>query len=130
LEVMMRKLLCILALGLAGLGAPAAAELGWSEFVPLRRGHETAYLYLVTSEHGRPNPLPSRHEGYFHQGGAVDVRDGRASFDYDRDYPYDYPSSTFVPKDEEMGDFREPSCTVERVRDGKRGWADIRICRN
>lgn len=124
----MRKLLCILALGLCT--APAAAHESWSEFVPVSRGYEATYLYVVTSAHGRLNRLPSRHEGYFYQGGTVDVRNGRALYDYDRDYPYDYPSYTLASEADEVADSREPSCTVERVRDGKSGWADVRICRN
>jgi len=124
----MRKLVCALALGLCA--APAAADEGWREFLPVGRGYDSTYLYVVTSEHGRLNRLPSRHEGYFFQGGTVEARGGRALYDYDRDYPYDYPSYTVAAAEEEVEDFREPSCTVQRVRDGKSGWADVRVCRN
>ena len=127
----MRKLLSILALGVAGLGtAPAPAELGWSEFVPARHGHIGAVYLVPDGDELRWNRLPSRHEGYFFQRGSVDVRNGRASFDYDRDYSYDYPSYSIAWAEEEPEMTREPSCTIERVRDDKNGWADVRVCRN
>lgn len=126
----MRKLLGAAALTLLALGAPAGAtELGWSEFASAKRAHDRPYLYLVADGYGRWNRLAGRQEGYFYQRGGVDVSGGRALFDYDRDYPYDYPSySTMV--EEEVEAMRAPSCTFERVSDGKSGWTDVRVCRN
>jgi hypothetical protein len=121
----MRKLFCVLALGLTA--APAAAELGWSEFVPVHRGYGCPYIVFAPGDYIR---TVSRDDGYFEHGGGVDVRNGKAMFDYDRDYPYDYPSYSLASLDEEREAMREPSCTIERVRDGKSGWADVRVCRN
>lgn len=121
----MRKLLCVLALGLCA--APAAAHERWSEFVPA--SHHPAYVYVVGSEHGRLNRLPSRHEGYFHQRGTLDVRNGRALFEYDRDYPYDYPSYAWWDHGEAEQP-RGPSCTMERVPDAAGGLTEVRVCRN
>ena len=127
----MRKLLSVLALGLTGLGAaPAAAELGWSEFVPVRRGYDRPYIFFVPNEYGRSGRFVSWDDGYFQHGAGVRVRNGQATFDYDRDYPYDYPSYAMAHADEAPEEMRESSCTIERVRDGKSGWADVRVCRN
>ena len=120
----MRKLLYVLTLGLAA--APAASEPGWSEFVPANR-LERSYFLVDQGEYIRSF---SRDDGYFHHGAGVRMRGGHTMFDYDRDYPYDYPSYATALADEEPHEMPEPSCTIERVRDGKSGWAAVRVCRN
>ena len=126
----MRKLSCVLALALTGLAAAPAAAEGWSEFAPLRRAHDRTYVIFVPDDYGRSGRFVSWDDGYFMHGGGVEVRGGKATFDYDRDYPYDYRSYSLAAYDEEPEPTREPSCTVETVRDGKNGWADVRVCRN
>ena len=125
----MRKLLWALAIAASTLGAPAAADEGWSEFAPVGRGHDRAYIYFVPGDYGRIDRSSSWDDGYFAQGGGVRATRNHATFDYDRDYPYDYPSYSLVEEEEEF-DLRAPSCTTHRVRDGKSGWSDVRVCRN
>jgi len=125
----MRKLLCILALSVSGLGgAPAVAGEGWSEFVPLRRGLDRTYIFFAT-EPLRSGRFVSWDDGYFQHGGGVDAWSGRASFDYDRDYPYEYRSVSAAGHSESPS-VRERSCAIERVRDREEGWTDVRVCRN
>lgn len=126
----MRKLLCVLALGLSSLGtAPAVAGEGWSDFVPLRRAHDRTYIFFVPDEPLRSGRFVSWDDGYFQHGGGAENWGGRATFDYDRDYPYEYRSAASVWTSEPRPT-RERSCATERVRDREKGWSDVRICRN
>lgn len=127
----MRKLLCMLALGLAGLGAaPATAGAGWSAFEPIRRAHDRTYIFFVPDEPVRSGRFAQWDDGYFQHGGGVDAWGGRATFDYDRDYPYEFRSASLGAWEEEPRPMREPSCTIEHVRDREGGWTDVRVCRN
>lgn len=126
----MRHLLLCLALALPVTSASAAIGDA-REFAPEFQVHQK-YLYI-----GDGMWVPrqfSRDDGYFHgRGGGVQVASGQALFDYDRDYPYDFPSERSAG--EPMMDFAEdfdaePSCTFEAVRDRRSGAsASVRICR-
>ena len=76
----------------------------------------------------------SRDDGYFQgRGGGVEIMRGKASFDYDRDYPYDFPRGWTAERP--MAEFaggraRAPQCTFEPVRDRRSEQpASVRICR-
>jgi hypothetical protein len=131
----MRHLLLALALGLpAGPALAAADELGGyseSAFVPdyqLHRNHH----YL-----GDGVWVPrvfSRDDGYFQgRGGGVRVANGRAVFEYDRDYLYDFPRGSGAGA-EALGFVgnemlaEEEDCRIVRVPDGRSGSAEVRIC--
>jgi hypothetical protein len=129
----MRHLLLCLALALPA--APAAAEYGGavyretSDFVPAYQLHRH-YHYLGDGMWA-PRQF-SRDDGFFHRGGGVGLENGRAVYDYDRDYPYDFPRGRdggeepgFVG-DEMMRD--EEECRVVRVPDARSGSAEVRIC--
>jgi hypothetical protein len=130
----MRHLLVALALALPATPALAEADGGEllyveSAFVPDRQLHRNHH-YL-----GDGVWVPrvfSRDDGYFQgRGGGVRVANGRAVFDYDRDYPFDFPRSWGrEDTDERRADMRmrEPECRIERVPDGKSGSAEVRVC--
>ena len=81
----MRKLLCMLALGLAGLGAaPATAGEGWSAFEPIRRAHDRTYIFFVPDEPLRSGRFVQWDDGYFQHGGGVETRVRRAKCEYAR----------------------------------------------
>ena len=56
---------------------------------------------------------------------------GRARYDYDRGYPYDF----YRERSEQNGGYeaasREPYCETERTRDRRSGQqVPVRVCRN
>lgn len=76
----------------------------------------------------------SRDDGFFNgRGGGVSVANGGAIFDYDRDYPYDFPSHWDGEREAPYGDAGlspEPNCTDQPVRDRRSGErVFVRICR-
>ena len=131
----MRHLLLCLALALPA--APALAgtgdhEAGWSDghvALPPYRLHRN---YLDVGDGLYVPRVFSRDDGYFQgRGGGVAVADGRARFDYDRDYPYDLPrawSRAEQGMTEEMWLADEPECRLVRVPDRRSGSAEVRVC--
>ncbi len=111
------------ALALLALASPALAGDH-----PRRHREARPFIYFDTWSGTR---FVARDDAFFHgRGGGVEVSGGQAHFDYDRDYPYDYPSYTTFAHPEEP-EPRPASCTVERVRDpGSRMPAEVRVCRN
>lgn len=68
-------------------------------------------------------------DGYFGHGWLG--RGGR--FEYDRGYPYDYYPA-WEPREEELAYAEEPissgrGCESQWVRDGRKGKAEVRVCR-
>lgn len=126
---------------LVAAGGPALAHqepVGWASddrahAVGASHRHGRAYVYFVNERWG-PRVF-SRDDGYFQgRGGGVEVANGEAMFDYDRDYPYDFPSgwgAGEAPMDYLGAELRqEPACSMEPVRDRRTGRsAEIRICR-
>ena len=126
---------------LIGAASPAAAgqgSLGWSEYdapYSIERASHRGRSYVYFGQERWGSRQFSRDDAYFHgRGGGVAIANGEALFDYDRDYPYDFPSR-WGPEEPSLafeGDEvdRQPSCTDEPVRDRRSGRSTtVRICR-
>jgi len=72
--------------------------------------------------------------GYYTQdGGPPRVSGGRAQFDYDRGYPYEYYSGprTGIEMSEAEPSYRPRECETETARDHRAGRdVSVRVCRN
>lgn len=130
----MRRLLIALTLT----SAPAAAEWreppldGYYEAIDTGRGGRT-YVYFGAEDRRGPR-IFSRDDGYFDgRGGGVNVAGGQATFDYDRDYPYDIPARWAAREDDaprlhDAGSMK--MCSDEPVRDRRSGaFTTVRVCR-
>jgi hypothetical protein len=144
----MRRAIIILAL--AALSAPALAgeeRLGRSMsdgvygFFAHGPRFGVPYVYFGYDDRWGPRVF-SRDDGYFQgRGYGVSLSDGRAIFDYDRDYPYDFPGSELAggsgigSRDHSEvtdGDEHEdaPDCELRTVPDRRSGkTAEVRVCR-
>lgn len=119
----------LMAAAVAIVATPAAAGDSWSAFDQGRRYDDRPYIYFVPADWARSGRFVSWDDGYFEQGGGIEVRNGQAHFDYDRDYPYEYRSYS-RPAEPLAEARREPSCTIEQVRDRNKRSAEVRVCRN
>ena len=129
-----------LALAALAVASPAMANpsqdewLGDSYAVGRASAYDRTFLYVAGDDRRGPR-IFSRDDGYFQgRGGGVLVANGQASFDYDRDYPYDFPgrwgADEMMIEDEGRDLGSEPVCTFEQVRDRRTGAsAEVRICR-
>jgi hypothetical protein len=135
---MVRFLAFAALIGTASPALTSQGPIGWSEYdAPYsidRASHRSrAYVYFGQEPWG--SRQFSRDDAYFHgRGGGVAVVNGEAMFDYDRDYPYDFPTRwgaeepSFGFEGNELA--AEPACTEEPVRDRRSGRsATVRICR-
>jgi hypothetical protein len=125
-------------IGLAALATPATPATA-NDDMPVESYHSVpsapysarTYVYFGHDDRWGPRVF-SRDDGYFQgRGGGVSVANGRAVFDYDRDYPYDFPRNWGRNSDETQGEMvsREPECRIELVPDGRLGTAEVRVCR-
>ncbi len=84
---------------------------------------------------GHQDMIAGGRYGYFSQGGhAPRTANGRATFDYDRGYPYEYyGESDRSDRSDGRGTryARSRDCSIESTRDRRTGRAvEIRVCRN
>ncbi len=135
----MVRLLALAAL--VGAASPALASqdmLGWSEFdapYSIDRASQRGRVHVFFGQNHWGPRVFSRDDGYFQgRGRGVSVAGGQAMFDYDRNYPYDFPAR-WGGKREEFGFtgnevMSEPACVDEPVRDRRSGRsASVRVCR-
>ena len=102
------------------------------------RGRDHGYVYGYGYGYGYAgiafDPLIAGAMGYFVQDGdRPRVVDGRARFDYDRGYPYEYryEGRPRVELSEAVPEYRVGQCTDEQTRDRRTGRdVAVRVCRN
>jgi hypothetical protein len=126
---------------LIGAASPALAShdrIGWSDFdtpYSIDRAGQRGRVQIYFGQNNWGPRVFSRDDGYFQgRGGGVSIGGGQAMFDYDRDYPYDFPTR-WGPDEPALG-FEdnelsaEPACSDEPVRDRRSGKSTtVRICR-
>ena len=100
--------------------------------------HRGSLVYFVAPDygpighHGTRSHRTALEDGYFAHGRLA--RGGR--FDYDRGYPYDYyPSYEEQVAESDWAEYEEPvssgrGCERQWVRDGRKGKAEVRVCRD
>jgi hypothetical protein len=129
------RILLLFLLVLAGTPAAASEAMDDHAYVGAVHAlpnHGRTFVYFGHDDRWGPRVF-SRDDGYFQgRGGGVAVQRGRAVYDYDRDYPYDFPrgwgadAALEYAEDEARA---EPVCTIERVPDRRSGSVDVRVCR-
>lgn len=126
---------------LIGASSPALADHqpnGWSEYrarPSLDRASHRGRTYVYFGHDAWAPRVFSRDDGYFQgRGGGVAVANGKALYDYDREYPYDFPAG-WGAGESELYDADRPStkdtaCSFAPVRDRRTGaQTEVRICR-
>lgn len=134
----MRKLLLCLALALpltpatAGMRGDDTAGFDRSALLPSYQVHRN---YLYQGDGIWTPRVFSRDDGYFQgRGAGVTMVNGRPVYQYDRDYPYDFPGGWGASEEglgfvgNELLAGEEEECRVVRVPDGRSGRAEVRIC--
>lgn len=114
--------------GLAAAATANGAQAGWPGWDGHhRRDAAEAVLpvYLVPDR----NRIRSRSDAFFMHGGSVRSDGERASFDYDRSYPYDYSFSLPDPNTPGAERPRARSCQTSLIRSSE-DERQVRVCRN
>lgn len=124
----------IILAALLATGSPALARHDGHILEGPRFREARPFVYLGSDDRWGPRVF-SRDDGYFQgRGGGVSIAGGKAMFDYDRDYPYDFPARWGAQNDAHDahagGSMSHKSCIDEPVRDGRSGQSTtVRICR-